>query len=164
MSRQSIPDHWTPVQRAAWRTVHEFRRGAQSGANAIGPLVGKAPGTISNEVNPDVPSHKLGLDDAVALQHATADYRILGAMASSLHHIAMPLPDYAPCSDVELLIKFSEWQARMGRTCEHIHDALADSKITQAEADRVRRAGHHQMRAFFEFLHRLETLVEEGES
>lgn len=163
MSRH-IPDHWTPVQRAAWRTVHDYRRGSQSGATAIGPLVGKASGTISNEVNPDVPSHKLGLDDAVALQHATGDYRILEAMASSLHHVAMPLPDYALCSDVELLIKFSEWQSRMGRTCEHIHDTLADGKITRQEAERIRRAGYRQMQAFLEFLHRLETLVEEGDA
>lgn len=161
MSRTAIPDHWTPVQRAAWRTVHEYRRNSSAGANALGPLVGKSPGTLSNEVNPDVASHKLGLDDAVALQHAADDYRVLHAMAASLHHAAIRLPDYSGCSDVELLIKFTEWQSRLGSTCQEIHNALTDSRITRDEADRIRAAGQYHMQAFLEFIHRLETLVED---
>ncbi len=162
MSRQTIPDHWTPIQIAAWHTVHDYRRANRAGAQAIGPLVGKSPGVISNEVNPEITSHKLGLDDAVALQHATNDYRILKSMASSLHHVTVQLPDYCACSDVELLTKFSDWQARMGYTCREIHTALDDGEVTPAEVAAIKLAANHHMEGFFEFLHRLETLVEEG--
>jgi hypothetical protein len=163
MTRHTIPDHWTPVQTATWRTVHEYQRNGRQGAQVIAPLVGKSPGTLSNEVNPDVSTHKLGLDDAVALQHAADDYRILHAMAATLHHACLPLPDYADSSNVDLLMAFSEWQSRMGVTCKAIRAALEDGNITSSEARAIRTFGHDHMRAFLEFLDRIDALVVEDD-
>lgn len=165
MSRSNLPADWTPIQIAYYRNVHDFvdPRTGKKGAEALGPPLGKSPKAISNEANPEVPGHKPGLEDSATVQLFTRDFQTLHAYAATLHHTAIPLPDYHNCSDVELLTKFAEWQCRMGKTCEHIHRALEDGRVTSAEASRVRAAGYHHVQGFFEFLHRLETLVEEGE-
>jgi len=46
MSRAVIPSHWTPVQVAQYQTVHEFVRGSQKGAAALGPMLGKSASTL----------------------------------------------------------------------------------------------------------------------
>ena len=35
MTRHTIPDHWTPVQAATWRTVHEYWRHMQVGLECL---------------------------------------------------------------------------------------------------------------------------------
>ncbi|USF88764.1 phage regulatory CII family protein [Candidatus Endoriftia persephonae] len=157
---REIPSHWTPVQEAAWRTVHEFRKGMKGGAEALGPMLGKSAGTLSNEVNPESSSHKLGLEDAIILQLMAQDYRLLHAFSHTLHHISIQLPDAEPVGDVELLDKFSAWQAKMGCTCEVIHQSLADHRVTLTEARAIKTAGYRHIQAFLEFLSRIEQLAE----
>ena len=155
-----IPSHWTPVQRAAYKMVHEFRHGDKEGAEALGPLVGKAPGTICNEVNPNVTTHKLGLEDTITYEHATRDYRPLQAHAQTLHHICISLPEISNASDIEVLNKFSNWQSKMGATCQVIHQAFDDHRISEEEVRTIREYGQVHMRAFLELVHRLEALID----
>jgi len=156
----SLDNGFTALDQAAWATVHEYSNGHQQGAPLLAPLVGKTPATLCNEVNPAVTTHKLGVADAVMLMHATRDYRILQACAQTLHHLVIALPDFAPVSDVELLNKFAGWQSALGVTCHVIQQALEDGEITRAELDDVRGRAQDHMQRFFEFLSRMETLVE----
>lgn len=161
MSRAEIPNGWTPLQEAEYRTVHEFKRGNQSGAAALGPMLGKSPAVLSNEVNPAVSSHKHGLEDSVTLQLMTEDYRILLAYSQTLNHIAMPMPEPSLVDDVELLNQFAHWQACLGTTCQEIHRALMDQRIEAHEAQVIRSRGSDHIRAFLTFLDRLDQLVED---
>ncbi len=157
----SLDNAFTALDRAAWATVHEYTDGAQHGARLLAPLVGKNPATLCNEVNPAVTTHKLGLADAVMLMHATRDYRILQACAQTLHHLVIALPVFKPVSDVELLNKFAEWQSALGITCHVIKTAFENGALTAAELAAVRDAAQDHMQRFFEFLSRMETLVED---
>ncbi len=157
----SLDSGFTVLDQAAWATVHEYTDGRASGAALLAPLVGKTPATLSNEVNPAVTTDKLGLADAVVLMHATRDYRILRACNQILHHVSIPLPDYAPVSDVELLIKFAQWQTALGVTCEAIHNTLETRHITHKELVNIRTRAQDHIRLFFEFLSRMESLEED---
>lgn len=156
----SLDNGFTALDQAAWATVHEYRKGRQQGAALLAPLVGKTPATLSNEVNPAVTTHKLGLADAIVLQHASGDYRILQACAQTLHHLVIALPDFTPVHDVALLNKFAQWQSALGVTCQVIEMALEDGAVTRPELEDIRQRAQDHMRVFFEFLSRMETLVE----
>lgn len=162
MSRSKhLPEEWTDLQRAEYLTVHEFERNGRRGAQAVAPIVGKSPATLSNEVNPNMETHKLGLDESVVLQTATDDYRILEAYALDLGHIVIPMPDFPPVSDLELLNQYAEWQAALGRTNQEIRDCLEDGAVEAFELAAIQRRAHEHMAAFQMFLQRLESLVEE---
>ncbi len=155
---------WTPLQQAAWLTVHEFRGhgpGTPSGARALAAATGKSAGTISNEVNPDVLTHKLGLEDATLYQLLSHDHRMLHAQAATLHEVCVPLPDFSRVSDVELLTAYADWQAFIGQTCGAVRDALADHRIERHEVEEIRQRGNKHVQRFFEFMSRLEALIDE---
>jgi len=124
-------------------------------------MLGRSPAVISNEVNPEVTSHKQSLEDSIPVQLLTVDFRILHAYSHALHHVALQLPALPEVSDVELLNQFARWQALMGETCEHIRQALEDNRVEPRELREVSKAGHRHMTAFLAFLSRLEQLVEE---
>lgn len=162
MSRSTtqLPDDWTDLQVAQYRTVHEYRRNSHSGAKALAPIIGKSPATISNEVNPAMESHKLGLADSVVLQNATRDFRILEAYAADLGFLVIPVPDFPPVTDIELLNQYAEWQAALGRTHEAIRRCLQDRRVDSAELAEIKRSAREHMTAFQGFLQRLESLAE----
>lgn len=160
----ALPSDWTDVQRAAYATVHEFRRGHRRGAVALAPLVGKTPATLCNEVNPGQEFHKLGLEDSVVIQHATEDYRIVAAVASELGGVFARLPTAAWVSDMELLSQAAMWEAAMGETWAAIRDALVDGVISREEVAEVRRRFYHQYALGMGFLAHMEQIAEAGDA
>lgn len=157
-----LPEDWTPLQRAAHATVHDYRRGTRRGAAALAPLVGKSPATISNEVNPAMDHHKLGVEDAILYQHLCSDYRIMRAMAMELGGVFVGLPPMAVVGDKEVLTQFSAWQAALGRTAQAIHDALEDARVDAAELEKVKSRFHDHIAEGLAFLHRLEAIAEKS--
>ena len=158
--RRSIPGHWTPVQEAAYLTIHDY------GVADLAQLVGKAPRVLDNEVNPEMTRHKLGLDDSVVYQHAAGDPRILHAMARALRHVCLPLPDeLRNVSDEALLDAYAHYHAEMGETAAKIREALDDGAVSAAEFREVEREFYEDVQAGFELLNRLRELLgaqEEG--
>jgi len=159
--KTKYPAHWTPVQIAAYELIHGFRHKKKEGAPAWEPFFAKTSGTLSNESNPDYQWAKLGLDDAIRMEQVAGSASILHAHARMLGHICIPVPNpEMPAGDVALLSKFAEWQAAMGKTCEHIRDALEDGRITRKEYQAITSAGFVHMTRFMEFLERVKTLQE----
>lgn len=70
------------------------------------------------------------------------------------------LPDFTPVHDVALLNKFAQWQSALGVTCHVIEVALQDGAVTRPELEDIRQRAQDHMRVFFEFLSRMESLVE----
>lgn len=160
MSRRiHLPEHWTPIQEAAYLTVHSY----PGGATRLAPLVGKTPRSLDNEVNPDVPTAKLGIEDAVTLQHGANDYRLLEAMAMTLGFAVLRICDHTGISDVELLDAYSEWNAEIGETHSVIRKALSDGRVTRSEVDEIRREMFEDFQRELGVLARLEALVEDEE-
>jgi hypothetical protein len=156
--RRAAYDEISDVDQAKYEVVHDF----PGGAARLAPLVAMRPGTLSNKVNPFQESHHLTVDEAIALQHATQDYRIFYAEARALGHVTVPVGDYAATSDVELLNAYAAFHREVGETAKEIQRALADRRITTAELTAIRREMFEDWQRELELLNRLEALCEDA--
>ena len=161
MSQAQTHAHWNPLIDTAHGAVREYANEGKVGATAMGPRIGKPSHVLSNELNGAYPGAKLGLETAYFIDNELPRPAILYKYAQMLNHVCFPLPDATiPCGDIELLTKFAEWQSAMGKTCQSIHAALEDGRITKQEADTIISTGYAHMRKFMEFIERVKELAE----
>ena len=153
--------HFCDLDDAKYAVVHDYKGPTNEGARALAPLVGMVAGTLSNKVNPHVETHHLTLDEAVAIQHATDDRRIIEIEARILGGAFIRLNDFEFVSDTELLTTYAEWHAAIGNTSQSIKQALADHKITKKELKEIRLCMNKNIQALLAVYHRLEAIGDE---
>lgn len=132
----------------------------QRGAVALAPMLGMQPGTLSNKANPQQ-DHQLTLRESIPLQLVARDFRILHAYASTLHHVAYPLPVESDAGDVELLDQYAELHAELGVMAQAVRDSLRDNRVQSDEVQRIRAAFDASARAGLCLIARLEALVDD---
>lgn len=118
------------VADAAYHTVH----GYPGGAAALQVRMGKS--NLSAEVNPNIPTAKLGLEDAVKVQALSGDHRILLAMCLELGYQPpqrMRIGDEAVPTAQAGNIALSEAAKEFGDVVTTAAAALADDVITPNE-------------------------------
>lgn len=145
------------IEDAQYRVVHDF----PGGAVRLAPLVNMHPGTLSNKVHPGSPNHHLTVREAVAIQAATHDCRLLYAEAQVLGHACVALGDFSGISDVELLDAYAAYHQELGQTAAAIREALAHRVVTREQIREIEREIHEDVRHAFEFLSRLKGLCRE---
>lgn len=149
---------WSDLDEAKHRLVHEH----PGGAKKLGPLVGINPGTLSNKVNPAMEHHHLTVDEAVRIQAVRRQYDVLHAEARALGHVCIRIEGYEGISDIELLDAYAAYHADVGQTAQAVRDALeAGHSVSREAVQRVRRELYEDTQAGFEFLARLEALIED---
>ncbi|AWL12791.1 hypothetical protein HMF8227_02339 [Saliniradius amylolyticus] len=145
-----------PVERAAYDFVR------RKGARYFETLLGKKPNVLSNEVNPNTPTHKLGLLDSLLMQLDTSDFSILHTCNHVCGFQAVALGrNFHDTSDMELLNRYSNWHAEIGDVNRELNSALADGDISAKEYERIEREFFEAIAAGFEFLARARHLVPE---
>lgn len=149
--------HYSPLEEAKHAVVHEYR----GGAVALASRLGMNPGTLSNKVNPDVHTHHLTVDEAVAIQNVARDTRIIAAEAAALDGVFVPLKRPEHVADVHLLEAYANYHAEIGQTAQALKDALADGRIERREYQRIHAEAFEDAAAMFSLLHRLEALVQD---
>lgn len=108
------------------------------GAAALGARMGKT--NLADEVNPNLPRSKLGLDDAVTMELLAHDYRILRAHALECRHFPpVPMPDgfdeeAEPC--MQTLAKTAKEFADLVAV---VSADAADGDVSDADLARARR-------------------------
>ncbi len=142
------------VVRACYDTLKKFNNTAELERN-----LGKRPGVLPNEINPNQHSHKLGLFDAIRLIKLSGDIQILRAIAAELGYSIYFLGDYSGISDVELLNCYSQLHAEIGDMNRAIAESLEDGDIEQHEFERIERELQQVFTAALELLERLRALV-----
>lgn len=149
---------FSQLDEARYRIVHEY----PGGAVRLAPLVGMRPGTLSNKVNPEVETHHLSVDEAVAIQHAARRADILLAEAALLGYACTPV-DKQPGggSDVDLLLQYAVINSELGDVAQAMIDALADGRFERHEFETVRREIYEAINAQVELMHRLEAVIDE---
>jgi len=147
---------FTTLDRAKYDVVHDFPGGAEK----LGPLVGINPKTLDNKVNPNMDSHGLMIDEAVRIQHATKDYRILCAEAVALNHVCVPIGDFRLFSDTELLNVYSNFHVQVGEAAQQLNLTL-EIGVTREEAEIFRKEMFDVFQAGLELCHRLEAIIDE---
>lgn len=150
------------VETAIHDTVNGYVDGVTKGrgAVALAPMLGMQPGTLSNKANPQQ-DHQLTLRESIPLQLVSRDFRILHAYASTLHHVAYPLPAESSAGDVELLDQYADMHAELGTMAQAVRESLRDARIRSDEVQRIREAFDATARAGLCLIARLEALVDD---
>lgn len=148
---------WPPISEAQYRLVHDY----PGGAKPLAQRVGMNAGTLCNKVHPAM-QHKLTVDEAVALQAAAEDYRLLYAEAQALGHACVKLGDFSTTSDIELLDAYAAWHAEIGETAQAIRDGIAAGRLTADLVQKIKREAHEDACRAFAFIARLEGVCDEA--
>jgi hypothetical protein len=139
---------------------YELVHNAPGGASALAPVLNISPGTLLNKVNTKVATHHLSLDEALALQIATANYDLLKAEALTLGFIILPLPSTTLVSDIELLNAYTKVNKEFGEAANVMHEALKDGKITKDECKNFHTEVFDVINALLALAQRFEQLGE----
>ncbi len=134
---------------------------ANGGIEQIALVTGKRPKVIYNQLNPNQVTHKLGLFESAGYQRIAGDFSILRAYAALLNHTVFPVGELGMVSDVELLNLYSDWNKELGDVHGAISKAFCDYKITRDEFNKVQKEGMEAIQKYFEFLRRLEAVIDE---
>lgn len=140
---------------AAYATAHDYPGGTQS----LGPRLGISPAVLRGKVNPNDPSHKLTLVEAMRMMHITGDHRILHAMADECGHVCIMLPT-TPNSDMALLDSFMGVMKELGEFAEEFRKDWNDGTISHEELDRLKKEFYEMQQAGLELMSRIEALAE----
>lgn len=122
------------VSDAAYNVVHDY----PGGAAALQLRMGKT--NLSGEVNPNVKTAKLSIEDAVTLQILANDYRILYAMAADCRHfLPLPMPDGLEMADGQCIKTVSELVKESADVVTATVESLADEDVSDNDLARFDR-------------------------
>lgn len=147
----------TNVLDAAFHTAHDFPGGVPALAQRMAPM---SPNVLNKKVDPNVDTHHLRLDESVKMQSIAGDFRILHAMAFTLNHVAIPLPNFDAIGDMELLDGFMDIIRELGELTQEFQASWADGRITKNELSRIQSEGEDVQCRMAIFMQRIGSLVE----
>ena len=142
------------VYRAFYRTCHAYAPGLA----ALARECGLNAHTLSSKANPNHPAQPT-LGDAMLVQKATGMHDVLHAMAGELGYLAVPTGRFDGASDAALLEIVARFGAEFGDVLQAVNAAVADSKVSEKEIEKVRTQLYEQQQAGAELLRRLEGMV-----
>lgn len=120
------------VADAAYNVVHDYPGGAAALQVRMG---GKT--NLSAEVNPNIRTAKLGVEDAVTVQLMARDYRILYAMAVELRHFPpMPMPEPVDNVDQPCIRTASDVVKEAADVLHTTVESLADNDVSDNDMAR----------------------------
>lgn len=123
------------------------------GATALGALIGKAPSTLSHEVDLRYPGAKIGLHDAGKLTAVTGDLRIVDAFCALAGGRFEPLPGGSPgrlpaaAHPPTPLAAMGAMALEFGELVGEAGTALADGNVSPNELNRIQREAGDLLRA-----------------
>lgn len=120
------------VEDAAHAIAHEYEGGFET--LAVRMKIGAK--VFNGKVNPNDKGHILGLVESVRMQQLTGRNDILFAMADTLGHVCIKLPDVTDDEVSKLLASFC---GEFGDYLKEVDKAMSDSKVTPNEAKRLQK-------------------------
>lgn len=118
--------HMQDVDDAAYRIGHSY----PGRVPALAVRMGVNADTLAKKLNPNCETHRLSVADSVHLQVAAGRNDILYAMASSLDHVCIYMPDAAPD---QVAMRLAKVGAEVGDVFRVAQQVMADGKIDAAE-------------------------------
>lgn len=125
---------------AAFRFVERHK------ATLLAPVLGKHPATLSNEANPNYPTAKLGLVDAVLLSKWTNDLELLNTFGAEMRCMIVPLAADVPGVEgigPRTAVLAQEFADLMGR----VANDLADGQVSANDVSGIEREASELMAA-----------------
>ena len=149
------PINFEPLNRACLSLAENH------GAFQITMVTGKNVKTLHNQLNTRQLTHKLGLLESAEYQLITGNFSPLRAYAAVLNHTVFPVGDLGIVSDIELLNLYSDWNKELGDVHREISKAFCDQRIERSEFNKIKHEGMEAIQKYFEFLRRLEAVIDE---
>jgi hypothetical protein len=123
------------IQTAAFNLVYDHA----GGATALAPMLGKSSSTLSHEVDPNYPTAKFGLADALKLTLLTKNHAILNAFAMACHCMVLPLPACPDDSDDNTFKSVTRVAREFAELISEVSEVMADGAVSDNELRRVER-------------------------
>ena len=115
---------------AAHGIAHDY------GVEVMAGRLGIRSKVLNSQVNPNDPTHVLGLVTAVRMQQLADRFDILYAMAESLDHVCIRKPSVAPA---EINAAIAASCVEFGEFIQKVTDSLRDNKVTRNEAKEIQK-------------------------
>lgn len=124
------------------------------GAESLAPRIGMSAGILRNKVNSNNTTNHLTLAEANRIMAVTGDHDILQAMALE-HGYVLASVDSGAGDDRTVIHRLLDLSVAEGELARTIHDALADSIITDNEMKLINAAGNAEQKALIALINRL---------
>lgn len=121
------------VENAAYALVHATRDSARD----ISERTGIKLQVLINKVSPTCDRNHLLLSEALAIQKAAGDFRILHAMADELGFVCVPKP--SSISDDDVAHALSGLCAEFGDYLRKVDESMRDGKVTPNERKQLEK-------------------------
>lgn len=131
------------------RAVHKAPSGAST--EQIAEALHKNPASLAQEVSPDYPNRKFGVEHLAPLIMATGDYAPLDYLARESGCVLMRMPE-AKRSGHPVHVQCMDSVQKFGELMTSCSDALKDGKITSDEADALDESGYEAIRGILMLL------------
>lgn len=115
------------LENAAYAIVHASRDSARD----IAERIGVKHQVLVNKVSPTCDRNHLMLAEALAIQKASGDHRVLHAMADELGYVCVPNP--AQMQDDDVAHALSSLCAEFGDYLRKVDESLRDGRVTSNE-------------------------------
>lgn len=142
------------VNLAAYHLVNDH----PGGAATLAPLLGKHQATLSHEVNPNYPSAKFGLADAVTLSVYTRKTTVLDAFAAQMNAVVLMLPTEDEAGTT--FSALSTMAKEFADLVERVTAAVADGRVSRNELAAVQREASQLMAAVHSTVRSVSDLAE----
>lgn len=106
-------------------------------------------------------SSPLSVKEAVAIQAASGDLRILHAEAAALSQGCFPLGHFGGVPNLDILNSYAAWHSCLGELLLTVTHTMQDGRISRGDYDRLRRALHDDAARGAEILARFKALIHE---
>lgn len=110
--------------------------GERVGVARLAHLTGLNPNTLQHKLNLSCLTHHLNLAEAVVIQSASEDHRILQAMARTLGHVCIYV---GPAPSGTTFDRVMELGREFGDLLAAVQEARADHRITENDIQRCER-------------------------
>lgn len=107
------------------RVLHVDCKNASGGVTSLAYALGKSPTILGNKLNVECETNHLSFQEAIDLISMTNSIRTLSAMASSVEHILVPMPN-CNVSNADIVQRFVDLSIQCGRLGQQMKKAMAE--------------------------------------
>lgn len=114
-------------------------KNSSGGITSLAHALSKCPKIFSNKINVECESNHLSFQEAIDLIAMTKSIRTLSAMASSVDHILVPMPNFN-VSNADVVQRFVDLSIQCGQLGQKMKKAMAeDSELGIALSTKEKR-------------------------
>jgi hypothetical protein len=143
------------INSAAYNTAHDYK----GGCAALAPMLGMAPSTLQNKVNPNEPQG-LMLAEAAKMVEVSQDRRIPDEFAALIGGVIVQAGYFQGVCDQSLFEAYTKLMGELGEFSTDFNKALQDGKITHKEIRQLELQMREFQSAGAELLNRAKQIAE----